>query len=180
MKNLIAIIAGALLTYFSINSTLADQNHPELPELFERLKNADSSQQAALLEREIWNKWKEHESGGIEIVSAFMLSGKYSEALDASNHLVVKYPDFAEAWNRRATLFFVLGDFHKAMADLEKTLTLEPRHFGAVSGVALMMRQTGRNYQAFLAFQKVLEISPKNTGAKKAIEELDMGLEDSI
>lgn len=105
-----------------------------------------------------------------------MSSGRYTIALNLLNNLVKKQPDFAEAWNRRATVHYLLGDYEQSLADIEQTLILEPRHFGAISGIGLIMLQVGDNERAIHAFERVLQISPKNMGAAKSIKDLEQKL----
>lgn len=157
--------------------SFADQKNDALPELFGQLKSADSPQQAVMIETEIWKKWYERDDsdGGENMTAAIdaMNSGRYTIALNLLNTLVGNEPDFAEAWNRRATVHYLLGDYKQSLKDIEKTLTLEPRHFGALSGVGLIMLQAGENEKAMHAFEQVLEISPQNMSAAKSIKDLE-------
>lgn len=169
-----------LATVIVCPQTFADQKNDALPELFGQLKSADSPQQAVMIETEIWKKWYERDitNGGTDMTAAIdaMSSGRYTIALNLLNALVDKQPDFAEAWNRRATVHYLLGDFKQSLADIEKTLTLEPRHFGALSGVGLIMLQAGENEKAMHAFEQVLEISPQNLSAAKSIKDIEKKL----
>lgn len=165
-------------------SAYADQKNESLPDLFGQLKSADNAQQAVMIETEIWKKWYERDtdSGGTDMTAVIeaMSSGRYTIALNLLNTLVVKEPDFAEAWNRRATVHYLLGDFEQSLSDIEKTLTLEPRHFGALSGVGLIMLQAGEHEKAIHAFEQVLEISPQNLSAAKSIKDIESKLGTTI
>lgn len=162
----------------------ADQTDQALPKLFDELQTADSAQQALSIEAKIWKKWYERddEDGGSNMSAAVeaMTAGRYTIALNLLNALVEEHPDFAEAWNRRATLFYLLGEFEKSLADIQHTLTLEPRHFGAISGIGLIMLQLGEDERALHAFEQVLNISPKNPGAAKNIKELEEKLGTTV
>jgi len=150
-----------------LSSSHADQNDEALPELFTKLQAASNAQQALAIEREIWQKWYERDDkdGGNSMTAAVeaMTAGRYTIALNLLNNLVDEEPDFAEAWNRRQT-----------------TLTLEPRHFGAISGIGLIMLQLGEHERAMHAFEKVLTLSPHNSGAAKSIKELEQKMGTSI
>ncbi len=171
------LLLAAILT---CPQSFADQKNDELPELFGKLKSANSPQQAVMIETEIWKKWYERDDndGGQDMTSVIeaMNNGRYTIAISLLDSLVSKEPDFAEAWNRRATVHYLLGNFEQSLADIEKTLTLEPRHFGALSGVGLIMMQAGEEEKAMHAFEQVLEISPQNLSAAKSIKDLESKL----
>ncbi len=177
MKGFQTLILTALLT---CPLSFADQKDANLPELFGQLKSASSPQQAVMIETEIWKTWykRDDADGGENMQAAVdaMSSGRYTIALNLLNSLVDQQPDFAEAWNRRATVHYLLGDFEQSLADIEKTLTLEPRHFGALSGIGLIMLQAGENEKAMHAFEQVLEISPQNLSAAKSIADIEKKL----
>jgi tetratricopeptide (TPR) repeat protein len=84
----------------------------------------------------------------------------------------VMKPDYAEGWNRRATLHFMMNDYGRSMADIQKTLTLEPRHFGAMAGMAAILKDTGRKEAALQAFERVLTVYPMMREAQKQAGEL--------
>ncbi|MEM7256505.1 MAG: tetratricopeptide repeat protein, partial [Pseudomonadota bacterium] len=152
--------------------------------LFGQLKSAENPQQAVMIETEIWKRWYDREDtrGGNRMKTAIeaMSAGRYTIALSVLDQLVDEHPDFAEAWNRRATVHYLLGNYEQSLEDIEQTLLLEPRHFGALSGVGLIMLQVGDNEKAMHAFEKVLEISPKNMSAAKSIEDLEKKLGTTI
>ncbi len=177
MKSLRTLLLAGLLTSPAL---FADQKDNALPDLFGQLKSAENPQQAVMIETEIWKRWydRNEDDGGDEMKTAIdaMNSGRYTIALTVLDKLVEDEPDFAEAWNRRATVHYLLGNYEKSLEDIEQTLLLEPRHFGALSGVGLIMLQVGDNEKAMHAFEKVLEISPKNMSAAKSIADLEQKL----
>ena len=93
-------------------------------------------------------------------------------ALIAFNEIISKLPSYAEVWNKRATLFYLAGEHELSIADIKKTLALEPRHFGAISGLGLVYMAVGREREALDAFERALEIHPHMKGAKTHIREL--------
>jgi tetratricopeptide (TPR) repeat protein len=181
MKSLRTLLLVSTLTSAAL---YADQKDNALPELFGQLKSAENPQQAVMIETEIWKRWYERDddSGGTGMKTAIdaMNTGRYTIALAVLDKLVKDQPDFAEAWNRRATVHYLLGNYEQSLEDIEQTLLLEPRHFGALSGVGLIMLQVGENEKAMHAFEKVLEISPKNMSATKSIEDLEKKLGTTI
>lgn len=163
---------------------LADQDSSELPDLFGKLQQAENSQQAVKIETEIWKKWYEREDsdGGSAMTNAVaaMSSGRYTVALTLLDELVTKESEFAEAWNRRATVHYLLGNYKQSLSDIEQTLSLEPRHFGAISGIGMIMLKLGKTDKALHAFERVLDISPHNVGANKSVKQLESKLGPSI
>jgi tetratricopeptide (TPR) repeat protein len=104
-----------------------------------------------------------------------MQASDFPTALDAFTKLVTQKPDFAEGWNKRATLYYLMEDDDKSLADIDKTLALEPRHFGAISGLGLIHFRHDRYEEAAKAYRRVLEFDPMNAGALgnlEAIKEL--------
>ncbi len=93
-------------------------------------------------------------------------------ALRFLDDLVRLAPDFAEGWNKRATVYFMLGDYGRAVADIERTLALEPRHFGALGGLGMILERLGDDKGAYTAYTQALEVHPNLPGAAKAVDRL--------
>lgn len=155
----------------------ADQKDPRLPALFDQLKNAPSSDDAKPIERQIWRIWLD--PGDPEIEKLMALGGtalaarEFPAALDAFNRIIALKPDFAEGWNRRATLYYVMGEYQKSLDDIDRTLALEPRHFGALSGLGLVDLELDRQADAAKAYERFLAIDPQNEGARETLEMLN-------
>ncbi|MEM9206597.1 MAG: tetratricopeptide repeat protein, partial [Pseudomonadota bacterium] len=81
-------------------------------------------------------------------------------------------PDYAEGWNRRATVHFLMENFGESLGDIQRTIALEPRHFGAISGMAMIFRRIGDDEAALEAYRRVLSIHPFMGDAEKAVEDL--------
>jgi len=109
--------------------------------LFKELLNAKNLQQAEKLEDQIWNNWTRHPNNEyltnkLENGTYSMYHQQYRMALKLFTDVINEDPKWAEGWNKRATLLFILGDYEKSLDDIEKVLDIEPRHFGALSGRA--------------------------------------------
>lgn len=143
----------------------ADQTDARLDPLFDRLKGAEVFSIAHKTEQEIWIIWHERPEG--QAVNAVMERGLRAmresvldDALEAFDQAVSLAPNFAEAWNKRATIYYLLGDYTKSIADIRQTLALEPRHFGALSGLGLINLALDRKAAALEAFEAALKIHP--------------------
>ena len=127
---------------------MADQSDPRLSELFERLAAATSVPEAEPIEQRIWQLWVAADDAAVDRVMATgshaMAMGDAEGALEAFDAAIAKKPDFAEAWNKRATLYYLLHRYAESIADIDKTLALEPRHFGALSGLAMIHEAQNR------------------------------------
>jgi tetratricopeptide (TPR) repeat protein len=93
-------------------------------------------------------------------------------ALDFLDEAIALKPTYAESWNRRATLNFVLGNYRKSMADIEQVLKLEPRHFGALSGMAAILATTGNDEITLKAWERVLDVYPADRAAQEQVNTL--------
>ena len=96
----------------------------------------------------------------------------YTLALDLLDAIVRLKPDFAEGWNKRATVHFLRKDYARSLADIHQTLLLEPRHFGAINGLAVILGQLDEDKRSLEAYRRLLEIYPHNKNARLAIEKL--------
>jgi len=85
---------------------------------------------------------------------------------------VLVKPDFAEAWNKRATVYFLIDDYAASIADIRQTLALEPRHFGALAGLGMIFQAMDRKNDAIQVFERALEINPQLDKVREALEEL--------
>ncbi len=168
-------VVGLICTTLLVaGGALADQNAAELPELFDQLLDATEEADVRALENQIWQHWLVAPDKSSELlmsqVSRAMSAGELEIALQFCNQLIDGSPDYAEAWNKRATVHYLMGNHDASVADIRETLFREPRHFGAISGLGLIfMRQN--NFEAALdAFEQVLSISPGSSSAKSSVE----------
>jgi tetratricopeptide (TPR) repeat protein len=169
------VLAGAPLR--------AAQDDPRLDALFKTLKTAASDEEARATEQQIWQIWTEHKNPEIERLMqrgmAALSLGDTDDALAAFNEVVRHDKNFAEGWNKRATVEFAVGDFEASVADIERTLALEPRHFGALSGLGQIDLALNRKAQALKAFRAALAIDPHLPGLREKVEELKKEVEGS-
>ena len=156
----------------------ADQRDKRLPDLFRQLQAAQSPDQAQVIESVIWTIWAETGDKDLDRLlgdgSAALSAQDYTTALSDFDELTKRAPQFAEGWNKRATVLYLMGDLQSSLDDIGRVLQLEPRHFGALSGLGLVDLGLQREEAARDAFQRVLKIDPMNPGAKanlKAIQE---------
>jgi tetratricopeptide (TPR) repeat protein len=94
-------------------------------------------------------------------------------AEDLLTQSIVLMPNYAEAWNRRATLYYAMGKIGDSVSDIERVLELEPRHFGALSGLGMILQQSSQDRKALEIWRRVLAIYPSSEQAQKAVIELE-------
>ena len=165
------LVFNHLLAAFSVS---ADQKDSRLEGLLRDLRNASGMKEASALENRIWQIWMQHHNPAIqdslaEGVSA-MRRRNYSEALKHFGLLTRIEPEFAEGWNKRATVLYLMGRYGESEADVYKTLLLEPRHFGALSGMGLIRIARKDWGGAVDALESGLKIHPNMPGALKNLE----------
>jgi tetratricopeptide (TPR) repeat protein len=158
---LTAFMAVMALTAIPVH---AGQNDPRLARLFVALKATQSPGWARALEDEITHIWAETPDAETQQLMekglTLMAEDEHEAALKAFDAMVAHAPDFAEGWNKRATVEFLLGDYQASMADIAHTLKLEPRHFGALAGLGQAELALGNKEAALNAFNQALAIDP--------------------
>ena len=146
-----------------------------LDALFARLAEAEEGAHEKL-ERDIRRLLSRSGSDSMDLLLMRARDAMEAEELvRAIHHLTAAVqhdPDFAEAWNMRATAFYLRGDLGQSLADIERTLALEPRHFGALSGLGVILEQLGREADALAAYREALRINPNFEQAREAAERL--------
>jgi tetratricopeptide (TPR) repeat protein len=154
-----------------------EQQSDTLDQLFGQLRHEPRQAAASRIARQIWSKWADSGSATINLLMTWatkaMREKKYPLAEDLLTQVTVLAPDYAEGWNRRATLYFVRGEYGRAIRDIERTLQLEPRHFGALSGLGVILTRMGSDRKALETWYKVLAIYPANRDAQKAVVNLE-------
>lgn len=160
----------------------ADQNDPRLGPLFAQLKATANARDGARIAHSIWAIWFDSKNPAVSALlqrgQVHLRGNRFGEAAAAFGQVVRRAPGFAEGWNRRATARYLLGDYAGSLKDIERTLKLEPRHFGALSGRGLVYSKLGRNRAALAAFEAALAINPHLPAARLNIRILRKKLGD--
>ena len=155
----------------------ADQNDPQLDDLFIALQAGPSETQAANIELEIWTRWGDHPydplanrqmKKGIELMN----SGRLGAAEDVFSRIINSHPDFAEAWNKRATVRFFRGNDIGSASDILQVIKLEPRHFGALSGLGMIRVRAGDLEGALKAYKAAQRMNPYLPKIEAIIDQL--------
>ena len=161
-------------------SAHADQKDPRLDELFAVLQTSSDPGALSAAHGEIWEIWTDNNDA--ELVSmmeqGIVLMGRrrLNEALNVFDDLVDVAPDYAEAWNKRATVHYLLGNLADSVADVDVTLDLEPRHFGALSGLGQIELLRGDPEAALSAFEAAVQMHPHMPGTRDIIQQLRRNL----
>ena len=163
-----------LLLIFSLPPVSADQSDERLDALFDQLALSEDPSSIRNTENQIWQIWLEHPNGDLErlmeIGTQRMNSRRFPEALLIFSQITENFPRYAEGWNKRATLYYMLGSFEESIADIERTLELEPRHFGALSGLGLVYLQQDELGKARQAFEDLISVHPNSRNAQENLE----------
>jgi tetratricopeptide (TPR) repeat protein len=184
MRRVSAVLVASLLGLLigTAVAARADQADPRLDGLFRELRTVTGYLKARNIEREIWSIWTTSSHPEINrLMSAgidAMAMRDYRNALKEFTRIVEAAPDFAEGWNKRATVLWLIGDYEGSLADVDRTLALEPRHFGALAGLGHIHAALDEDEAAIAAYEKALAINPHMPGVIDSIEQLKRRLRD--
>jgi tetratricopeptide (TPR) repeat protein len=132
--------------------------------MFANLKAVNNEQSALRIEHAIWQLWLNPDnrvlSQMMQTVMATRETGDYEELISLLDDLIAKYPNYSEGWNQRATIYYLMGNFEASVQDVAQTLKLEPRHFGALSGLAVMLWKQGNQDLARKSLSEAVRIHP--------------------
>jgi tetratricopeptide (TPR) repeat protein len=152
-----------------------------LDDLFDRLHNAGGQEDSQRIAASIEQVWLQSDSETANLLMqraiVSMQARQYPLALSLFDKLVALEPDWAEAWNQRATTRFLAGDTDGAMADINQVMKLEPRHFGALAGMGMILQGEGLDKSALEIFKKALGIYPLEPNIQKLVEKLTLDVE---
>ena len=150
-----------------------------LDKLFDQLVKVDDSNNAEQLEEKIWSVWSKHPKNNklterLEFGTELMQYGDYNYALKVFDNIIFTDPKWSEAWNKRATVYFLMGEFKYSLDDIDKVLSIEPRHFGALSGQARIFIKLQKYEKAIKSIERALKFYPsfKNRELIPKIERL--------
>ncbi|HIG43886.1 MAG: tetratricopeptide repeat protein [bacterium] len=151
----------------------ADQNDIRLDGLFNIIRQTDNAEVANRTVNNIWEIWLQNDNQQTQERLAQGIAAMDQnphEALLIFTRLVNDVPEFAEGWNKRATLYYLVGDYDASVSDIERTLKLEPRHFGALSGLGLVYLEQRKFVKAKAAFESALLIHPHSRSIRYNME----------
>ncbi|MDN2579872.1 hypothetical protein [Aquibium sp. ELW1220] len=183
MRNVFHVLIPALVAILMVLSpaSSAEDAAPtdeasRLDQLFADLKRERNEKAAERIANQIWAEWRKSGSASVDLMLQWSNeaaeSKKFDVALDFLDQVITLQPGFAEGWNRRATVHFMMDNYAKSMADIEHTLRLEPRHFGALTGLAAILKETGRKELALDAYERTLDIYPMMRDAQSEVATL--------
>ena len=180
IKFLIIIILN--IVFFS--NTFADERNQQLDGLFKELKTGEMLSNLTI-EQKIWKIWSTHPKdenltkllqNGSDLVS----KKKFFESIDIFTKVINFDPSWAEAWNKRATVFYLIGEFQKSQNDIDKVLELENRHFGALAGQGLVNIKLKNYVKAIESYKRALEIYPTMQSPEIMIKQIEEIIKEEL
>ena len=171
-----------LLIFFSLQTfVLADQNI--LDKLFKDLKKANNQKIAYTIENQIWEIWTTHKTDNsltqlMSYGTVLMNNKSFDEANKIFSKIIKADPNWAEAWNKRATVYYLQKQYELSQADINKVIELENRHFGALSGQGMVQIKLDNLEKALESYKKVLEIYPSNKAAQTLVDEIEKTIKE--
>jgi len=173
-----------LCTSIFFSSTQSSQKNI-LNSLFNQLEKIDNPKNAILLEEKIWSIWNEHPTNKklterLEFGTELMQYGDYDYALKVFDNIIVTDPKWSEAWNKRATVYFLMSQFTNSLGDIDKVLNIEPRHFGALSGQARIFIKLQEYEKAIKSIERALRFYPSFKSGEMIPEIKRLIMEKSI
>lgn len=173
-------VVAAILPLLLALSPVWAEDQAKLDDLFRRLKTADT-EEAGRIESEIWIEWSKSGSPTLDLLlqrgNDAMAMGETEAAIEHFTAIIDHDPDFTEAWNARATAFYQDGEIGPALADIAHVLTVNPRHFGALTGLGMILEETGDEARALRAFRAAQAIHPRIEAVNEAIDRLELKIE---
>ena len=170
-----SFVAALLALFFTLPAAQAQT--AALDDLFTRLQTADAAA-AGRIEREIWLEWSKSGSPSMDLLLQrgrdAMDVGDLPAAIEHLTALIDHAPEFAEGWNARATAYFMAGEVGPSIDDIAHTLSLNPRHFGALAGLGMIFEEIGKPEKALEVYRAALAIHPQMTEVRDSVERLEI------
>ena len=169
-----ALARRSALRSLATTGTMAD-----LPRIARALRDPDPAVRI-VAEAALWEVWSR--SGDLEVDALFangvqeMSEGRFGDAVATFTKIIVKKPEFAEGWNKRATAYYLIGDYKKSLADCDEVMKRNPLHYGALSGYGMIYIQLDDPSRALEYYQRALDVNPNLEGVKNQIEILQDAL----
>ena len=165
-----------IIFFISTNILLAKDRNQELNKLFDELKK-NNSNSSFEIEQRIWKIWSTHPNNDkftdlLAEGSKFINNQNFLKAEKIFTNLINLDPNWAEAWNKRATVLYMMGEFKRSQNDINKVLELEKRHFGALAGEGLVNIELGNYEKALSSYLRAIEINPSMTSPEIMINEI--------
>jgi len=185
MKKLLGIMVLGLLFLNNVN---AEERESELNNLFKQLKNSEATK-AIEIENKIWKIWSIHPSSdrrGYRLTellaqgSFLMDKQELNRAYEIFSQIILVDPNWSEAWNKRATVLYLLGRYQQSQKDIDEVLKLEKRHFGALSGQGLVQTELKNYEKAINSYKEVQKIYPSMKAPKVMIPRLEELIQDQL
>ena len=174
MNKKIFIIVLFIINFFYYTAVSADQTDQRLDTLFLNIKDSPNELVSSVHIARIWKIWGEtneaYSQSLYNLGDKLLKQKQYEQSLVVFSKLILDKPNFAEGWNKRATLYFLMGNFNKSILDINKTLTLEPRHFGALDGLGQIQFKLNNFQGSIEAYEELLQIIPHSSNAKKMLK----------
>ena len=176
------MLLGICLIHSPVSQS--DQTDTRLDDLFVTLQNSDDVAQLREAESNIWEIWFD---SGEQEVDKMMEEGRkavvareYAIAEEIYSQVIDRLPGYSEGWNRRATIRYYQQNYDGSLLDIRQTLALEPRHFGAIWGLGMILGWQKEYSSAIIAFERLLELKPNSGDARPRIEMLRQEMQKSI
>ncbi len=175
MKALRALLNPVVAAFLLLLAAPALADDARLDDLFAQLQATDDAGAEAVT-RQIWQEWAKSGSPAMDLLlqrgEEAMAAGDYQTAIGHFTAVIDHAPDFAEAWNARATAYFNTGDLGPSINDIQHVLALNPRHFGALAGLGMIFEELDEPDKALEVYQAALAINPHMADVRQAVKRL--------